>query len=140
MSGVAATLRRPALHARAVLGTRLFRFAAVGAFTTALDLALFTVAAEALGAPVAPANVGSYGSCVVVSFLLNRRWTFRGDGTRSAWRAFARFLASNLAGIALSTALVTAFATVAPPVAAKAASVPIVFLWNYAVARFWVFR
>jgi putative flippase GtrA len=140
MTPAFAALRTPRAAARTAIRSQVARFAAVGALTTMLDIALFTVAAEGLGAAVIPANLGSYGACVVVSFLLNRNWTFRGTAQRDAAASFGRFVASNLAGAALSTTLVAAFASMVPALAAKVLSVPIVFVWNYAVARLWVFR
>lgn len=140
MTRPCATLRAPGHRLRAGMDARLLRFAAVGALTTALDFTLFTLAVARFGAPLIAANAGSYATCVMVSFVLNRRWTFERGGRRSASAAFMRFVASNLAGLALSTALVSALATLAPPVVAKAVSVPLVFLWNFAASRLWVFR
>lgn len=127
-----------AAAARLINATTL-RFAAVGALTTALDFTLFYFLVE-VGAPVVAANLGSYSCGMLASFALNNWWTFRTAAGRGALRALARFIASNLAGLALSTVLVGLFALVLPATAAKLVSVPLVFVWNFTVAQRWVFR
>ena len=114
----------------------LLRFAAVGAITTMLDIVLFT-GLVAAGAPPAPANLISYSCGIVVSYVLNRSWTF--DVGHSPVQAL-KFGASTLTGLLISTVLVTALATLMPPTVAKVLSVPVVFAWNYLTARLWVFR
>lgn len=117
-------------------GGLLARFAAVGAVTTLLDIALFA-ALTAAHLPAGAANLLSYSCGIALSYALNRRWTFAAEG--SPGRA-VRFVTATLAGLGASTLLVLAFASILPPVVAKALSVPIVFLWNYGASRLWVFR
>ncbi len=124
-----------------LIDATLVRFAAVGLITTALDLVIFSGLALYTGLPAVAANVVSYSCGIATSFVLNRTWTFGiGRGRGGIERHSIRFVASNLAGLALSSLLVALFVLVLPAIAAKAVSVPLVFLWNYAVARFWVFR
>lgn len=114
----------------------VLRFASVGAVTTCLDFALFSIAIGIGTAPVA-ANIGSYSCGIVVSYLLNRSFTFRVAGSSAQ---AARFVAITLAGLALSTLLVAMLAHFMLPLFAKIVSVPLVFLWNYLMAQHWVFR
>jgi putative flippase GtrA len=119
----------------------LLRFAVVGLITTILDVVLFSVFAVAAGFPPVAANIGSYSCGIATSFLLNRFWTFSANATESRMLHHGmRFLASNVAGLALSSLLVALLVLVLPPVAAKIISVPLVFIWNYLVSRLWVFR
>lgn len=113
----------------------LLRFAGVGVVTTLLDTVLFAGLTNA-GVPPAPANLLSYSCGIAVSYGLNRRWTFRAAGSHGQ---AVRFALSMLLGLAISTALVATLSTYLPPVAAKVVTVPIVFLWNFAASRFWVF-
>lgn len=78
-------------------GGRLLRFASVGVFNTALDFALLFLFVYRLGLGVVPANVASTGICLVVSFVLNRRWTFRSHGQGVS--QFGLFLIVTLAGL-----------------------------------------
>ncbi|TPW29003.1 GtrA family protein [Pararhizobium mangrovi] len=111
------------------------RFAAVGVVTTALDFLLFT-SLHAASLPTALANTISYSCGIAASYHLNRNWTFgvRGDRVRAL-----KFVLSTLTGLVISTFLVTAFVRFAPAPVAKLTSVPIVFVWNYLIARNWVF-
>nr|WP_255647725.1 GtrA family protein [Ensifer sp. IC4062] len=117
------------------LGT-VTRFAVVGAVTTALDFVLFT-ALVTIGALPALANLFSYSCGILVSYLLNRSWTF---GARGSPVLALKFVASTLAGLLISTCLVALFVMIMPAVIAKILSVPLVFIWNYLMARLWVFR
>ncbi|WP_265518369.1 GtrA family protein [Nitratireductor luteus] len=112
------------------------RFATVGAITTTLDVALFTGLILMSIAPTL-ANVLSYSTGILVSYQLNRSWTFRAGGS---YVQAAKFVISTLAGLLLSTVLIAFLVTLIPAPAAKIVSVPIVFVWNYAVARLWVFQ
>jgi putative flippase GtrA len=118
------------------MSPQLLRFATVGATTTVIDLVLFTLLVSAIGIP-ALANLISYSCGIAVSYALNSAWTFR--SRRSPLQAL-QFVASMLAGLALSTALVFALSLVVWSPLAKVLSVPVVFIWNYCVSRFWVFR
>ena len=125
-----------------MISTAPVRFALVGALNTVVDVALFSALVAGLGLLPAWANVLSYGSGVLVSFTLNRRWTFRrSGGTPAAVMAeLSRFIAVNLAGLLISTALVAAFVMVLPPLAAKLLSLPFSFAWNFLLSRGFVFR
>ncbi|WP_159587196.1 GtrA family protein [Chelativorans xinjiangense] len=112
------------------------RFAVVGAITTTLDVVLFTGFVLMSIAP-ALANVLSYSSGILVSYQLNRSWTF---GAGRSYVQAIKFVVSTLAGLLLSTVLVAFLATLIPAPAAKIVSVPIVFVWNYVVVRLWVFQ
>ncbi|MBO0663020.1 GtrA family protein [Jiella sp. MQZ9-1] len=114
---------------------KLWRFASVGVVTTLLDLAMFS-ALVVCGAPAGPANIGSYSTGIAASYALNRRFTFGAKG--SPLRA-AKFAGAMLCGLGLSTLLVLLLSTLVPALAAKIISVPLVFLWNFAISRWWVF-
>lgn len=120
---------------------RVVRFGLVGVVNTVLDIVLFMALVYGLGLFAPVANTISYGTGIVVSFVLNRRFTFndRAKG-KEAVRRFAGFAAVYLAGLALSTALVALFILAMPEGWAKLVSVPIVFVWNYFAMRYLVFR
>ncbi|WP_189501870.1 MULTISPECIES: GtrA family protein [unclassified Mesorhizobium] len=114
----------------------LLRFATVGAITTALDLILFATLTAAT-TPPALANLLSYSCGILLSYVLNRSWTFGVDGSRLQ---ALKFVLSTLTGLLISTVLVAFLTTVIPAIDAKLISVPIVFGWNYLAARMWVFN
>jgi putative flippase GtrA len=119
---------------------RPLRFAAVGVVNTAVDIGLFAaLTAPALGIAPAVANVASYSAGMIVSFALNRNWTFRaGDGPPLA--QFLRFVVVNLSALVLSTLLVAGLARYMAPVAAKLLSLPVTFAWGFLLNRRFVFR
>ena len=124
-----------------IIDGRLGRFACVGLLTTLIDLALFSLLAVSAGMQPAAANTVSYSCGIATSFVLNRGWTFANDrGIDCIERHAMRFLVSNLIGLSLSTGLVALFVYFLPNFIAKTASVPLVFVWNYVVVRFWVFK
>lgn len=59
------------------------RFVIVGAFNTILDFALMNIF-KLVGLPTIVANTMSTGIAMVVSFFLNKKWTFRHAGKNYA--------------------------------------------------------
>ena len=119
----------------------LARFAIVGAIATAIDFAVFSGLVLLAGVAAAPANVISYGTSLFANFNLNRRWTFRQQrDAKTAARQGGRFVVAYGGGLLLSTAVVAGLSNLVPELWAKIASVPVVFIYNYACAKFWVYR
>ena len=117
---------------------RPLRFALVGGVNTTLDVTLFAALTVLIGIAPTQANVLSYGAGIVLSFFLNRRWTFndiRGDLPQQ----FARFLMVSLSALLISTLVVAALAPLMPALLAKLLSLPVMFLWSYAMTRRYVF-
>lgn len=76
---------------------QLVRFAIVGGFNTALDFVLLFLFVYTIHMNEYVANILSTGICLVISFMLNRKWTFRSDGNQT--RQFALFLIVTLLGL-----------------------------------------
>lgn len=76
---------------------QLIRFAIVGGFNTALDFALLFLFVYVLHMDQYLANILSTGICLVISFMLNRKWTFRSEGNQT--RQFVLFLIVTLLGL-----------------------------------------
>lgn len=133
-SGAANLIERAKAHP-------LARFATVGAIATAIDFSVFSALVTMTGLAAAPSNAISYATSLYANFNLNRRWTFRQQkDPKTAARQGARFLLVNAGGLLLSTAIVGGLALLVPELLAKAASVPLVFIYNYACAKLWVYR
>ena len=123
------------------IDSTLLRFGSVGAVTTALDFTVFTGLTKLAALPPVPSNLVSYSCGIVLSFLLNREWTFRTESHHKGQvQQGAQFVIANTIGLLLSSAIVGLFVIILPELFAKFLSIPLVFVWNYAVARFWVFR
>jgi putative flippase GtrA len=119
---------------------RALRFGAVGVANTGLDVALYSALTLGAGMPAVSANVASYSAGIGLSFVLNRAWTFRDRRRGRPWTQLALFAAGNLAGLALSTAVVALLVRSWGPLAAKAASVGATFAWNYLFSNLVAFR
>ncbi|MFN0192946.1 MAG: GtrA family protein [Aestuariivirga sp.] len=122
-------------------GPAFLRFATVGAITTLLDLALFAAFTGIGHLAPAAANIMSYCCGIAASFVLNRNWTFnRAGGAGPAFHEAIKFALTYGAGLVLSTILVYLLAQAMPALIAKIVSVPIVLVWNFGMARHWVFK
>jgi putative flippase GtrA len=86
-----------------LLDASVYRYLAVGVLNTLVGLAVIYFCLYALGTGNAGANALGYAVGIVVSFYLNKRWTFRHDG--SALPALLRFIA--VLGVAYIVNLVT---------------------------------
>ena len=117
------------------------RFAAVGVVNTLVDYTLFNLLFYLAGVPLVAAHFLSAGTAVVVSFLLNRNWTFsetaRDD---SAWRQFARHVATAGSAVLISALVIWLAAFFLPAYLAKLAAVGFSFAWNFLISRHWVFQ
>jgi len=121
---------------RSVTGLRAVRFGLVGVVNTLIDLILFSLLVHMAGLPVVPANMLSYGTGILNSFVMNRAWTFKHHSRGKALvKSLLVFTGINLLGLALSTLLVALFTTLMSPILAKIVSVPLVFVWNYLASR-----
>ena len=116
------------------------RFGVVGIGQNALNVATFA-AGVALGVQYQSAAVIAGLVAFVVSFVLNRRWTFSGRATPMG-RQGVRYLIVFATAIALGLILLTFLVEVAhmPEVAAQIAAILIVAPISFLVQRSWVFR
>jgi putative flippase GtrA len=115
------------------------RFGVVGLLQNGLNLAVFAVT-TALGVQYRIAAVLAALVALVVSFVLNRRWTFTGQ-TIPAGRQGVRYGLVFAAAVALGVGLLTLFVEAGvPEVAAQAAAIVVVAPLSFLVQRRWVFR
>lgn len=120
--------------------TRQFvRFALIGALATAVHYALMFGLIGAAGlAPVAASTCG-YGAGALVSYTLNRRFTF---AVKPAYAAgLVKFLIAIGVGALINGAILSALTRGGVMVLlAQIAATALVLLWNFTVSRLVVFR
>jgi putative flippase GtrA len=136
-------LRDLASPGRIALFAQFVRFGTVGVIGFLIDTTVVYSLRRSLG--LYGAGLVSYLVAATGTWLLNRIWTFRGQGTRKAHHQWALFLATNLVGFALNRGtyalLVTFVALCAQqPVYAVAAGAIAGMFVNFAMARSVVFR
>ncbi len=119
---------------------RAVKFGLVGVANTALDLGIFSALTFGANFPPSLANVVSYSSGIALSFWINRSWTFRDRAARKRSSQLAVFIAGNLAGLAISTAVVALLLKYTGPLPAKIISIGASFLWNFGFSNRIVFR
>ncbi|WP_428489292.1 GtrA family protein [Rhodopila sp.] len=128
---------------RVAVAVQFIRFGSVGVIGFIIDTAAVYGFRRSLG--LYGAGLIAYLFAASATWLLNRIWTFRGQGTAPAHRQWALFLATNLVGFVLNrgtyAALVTFFPlAAAQPVIATAAGALAGMFTNFSLSRRVVFR
>ena len=138
-----APLRRAATPARLAVVEQFLRFGVVGAVGFAVDTATVYGLRGALG--LYGAGVVAYLTAATCNWLLNRIWTFRGQGSGPAHRQWMKFLLANLVGFILNRGTYALVVTLVPlaaaqPVIAIAAGTAAGMFVNFGLSRRLVFR
>jgi putative flippase GtrA len=138
-----ARARRVVTEPRLRLLVQFAQFGTVGLAGLVVDTATVYALRGALG--LYGAGLAAYATGATTTWLLNRLWTFRGQGGGPAHRQWARFVAANAGGFVLNRGtyaiLVTWVAAAArqPVIATSAGAVAGMFL-NFHLSRRLVFR
>lgn len=131
------------LLARIGVITQFLRFAVVGGTGFIVDTACVYALRAEFG--LYGAGLIAWAVAVTTNWLMNRLWTFRGQGGGPAHRQFLRYVAVNVVGFVLNRgayALMVTFvaAAAAEPVLATAAGAVAGMFANYFLSRAMVFR
>ena len=138
-----AWLNRSMTPGKRTVVAQFIRFGGVGAVGFIIDTATVYGTRHTLG--LYGAGVLAYIVAASVNWLLNRVWTFRGQGTGPAHRQWAMFMVTNLAGFVLNRGtyaiLVTFMAEAArqPVIGTAAGAIAGMFI-NFGLSRRVVFR
>ena len=135
--------RRYATPGRITTLAQFLMFGVVGGVGFLFDTATVYGLRYSLG--LYAAGMVAYLVAATVTWLLNRLWTFRGTGSGSVHRQWARFLMVNLLGFVLNRgtyALLVTFVALcaAQPVYAVAAGALAGMFLNFRLSRAMVFR
>lgn len=122
-------------------GGRMARFGGVGLINTLTDFLIYAALVFAGLAP-ALANAASFFAANAQSYAINGYVTFRDPGEKAQYSVggYLRFLAAHAASLAISTAVILAFADAYGAYLVKAAAIVFTFVWNYFASAFLVFR
>ncbi|WP_168709997.1 GtrA family protein [Massilia sp. Mn16-1_5] len=122
---------------------QILKFLVVGVSNTCVSLAVFSGLMRLLPSTpemAALSQVASYASGMVLSYLLNNFWVFRGK--RDAAKALPGFVGSQV-GLMLLSAMSIAVATHffdAPPEMIWMVVMTLITLINFTVLKQWVFK
>lgn len=116
------------------------KFAMVGAVNFTTHLSIYLVLTREFHLAIAAANPVAFTVAVTVSFLLNRRWTFR-VATGNHRAQYAKFVLVNVAGLGINQAILLTLVHAAHlhDVVAFVLAVGVVMFWNFFVNRHWTF-
>lgn len=119
-------------------------FATVGALGTLVNLLVFFITADLGGLNANVCSIASFFVAVTFNYVLNNNWTFREkNGTFFSARAWPRYIAVNLFGLAVNLLVLNgAQIMLAPPLAviSQGAGIAAGMLFNYFFSRILVFR
>src|SRR5579863_8256986 len=135
--------RRYATPARIVTLVQFLMFGTVGTIGFLADTATVYSLRHSLG--LYGAGAAAYLVAATVTWLLNRVWTFRGQGTGPVHHQWARFLTVNLGGFVLNRGTYAILVTFVPvcaeqPVYAVGAGAIAGMFLNFRLSRAIVFR
>lgn len=119
----------------------LLRFSTVGLVNTILDFVIFLSLVRLLELSFIWANSTAFFIATFNSFILNQCWTFRNSFRFNLVlvNKFSRFLAISSIGMMLGTLLIYWLQSYLWLEVVKTMSIAVTFLWNYFVARRFVF-
>lgn len=138
-----ASTRRRFTQAHLRLAGQFLRFGVVGTLGFVIDTITVYTLRHWLG--LYGAGMAAYLTAASANWLLNRLWTFRGQGSGPAHRQWVAFMLINLVGFVLNRGtyalLITFLATAADqPVIATAAGAIAGMFVNFSLSRRLVFR
>lgn len=119
----------------------LVTYSVIGILNTLIDFSLFSLLCLEYRLPGWKANVVSYSTAVVFSFITNRRFTFRAASMSYSHTIdqFGRFLVVSLMGLLSSSVTTYLLSPAVGPILAKAVAIPVTLCIGFTVTRIWVF-
>lgn len=125
-----------------MLQGRFVKYAVVGALGTLLHFGTLIFLVEATGLPAVTSSAIGFLLVVVVSYYLNRHWTFSSAANTSALGSFAKYVAVSTSGLVLNTAIMYAIVDLLewPYLLGQAAVTVVVPVSNYFFNRTWTFK
>lgn len=117
----------------------LFKYVAVGGAAATLEFILFNAFYGAVGLPLLVANCAAIAICIVFSFTLQKRWTFR--DRQAVRRQLPAYAAMIGVAVLLNNLLMYLFVAVWgwQAALAKLVQIGLVFGWNFTISRLFVF-
>jgi putative flippase GtrA len=109
------------------------RFSTVGVLNTVVAVSIQHMAHNYAGMTIAQGGYAGYAVAIIVSYLVNRHWTFQSALTHK--RTLPLFIGQSLAGAVVYSQLTDYLATALPYSVAIGIGVVVVFIFNFAMSR-----
>jgi putative flippase GtrA len=131
---LSAAARRPASW------WQLVKFGLVGGSGYLINLAVFALLSDGLGAHHALAAIGAFCVAVSSNFFWNRHWTFAAGDGHAGFQA-ARFFTVSVAALLINLAALEALiaGTSLGPLSAQAIAVAVAMPFNFLGNKLWTF-
>ena len=118
---------------------QILKFGFVGLVATAIHTAMLLFLVEKLGMEPVLASVPAFLTALIISFVMNHRWTFMANGSYK--RFFLRYAAVSVAGLILNIAIM--YATVSMMhqsyIIGLGGVIILVPLFSFFLQRYWTF-
>lgn len=132
---------------------QFIKFCVIGTSSAVIDVGLLNLFTQVFHWHWIPSQVLSFTLAVTNGFTWNSLWTFRGIKGASTRTRYARFYATNVAGLLLNLMVMNAVIFVLtgqlklggnpPPLIlniAKLVAIVVVAFWNFTASKYWTFR
>ena len=124
--------------------SRVFKFIAVGASGTIVNLAILSLLTEQAGVPYIISGAVAFQSAVVWNFMWNDRFTFgdRGKTKYGFWTRLARFNLVSLGGLLIYLGVLAVFTELIGThyLISALAGIALSFGWNFLSNNWWTWR
>ena len=122
----------------------LAKFALIGAVGFSVDAGLLYVGVYLLSSPLIVTRVVSIFVSVIVTWVLNRIWTFNLRNKESIWFELFKYLGSRSVGAATNVGIFSALVSWAPapfsePIIATPLSSAVTMIINYTMVRIFIY-
>ncbi|MBS0172538.1 MAG: GtrA family protein [Nitrospira sp.] len=121
------------------LRSQFSRFLFVGGFATALQYVILISLVQGWGVDAVAASTAGFLVSAIFNYVLNRRFTFISEVAHA--RAFPRFIAVAVGGLAINAAVVWLLVDTAGLhyLLAQVIATLIALVWNFVCNRIWTF-
>ncbi len=122
---------------------QMFKFGLIGISNTVIDFSVYLVLTRFFifwRENYLYANIIAMLIAATWSFVWNKYWTFK-NSSRNASLQYIKFIAINIAGLALNTFILYIFVEFfnLPDLWGKAIGVIVVFFWGFFINKYWTF-
>src|SRR5262245_433235 len=116
------------------------KYCLVGCVVTGVDFAIFTFCYYELHFGSIGSKLPAFGVAVIVSYVLNRTWTFR--SSKNVRQQLVKFLSVSVTGAWLSSLSIYFLidALSCNPLLANGITSGTVLTWNFLANKYWTFR